>query len=478
MFCYNCGCHLSEHDFCTSCGVDVSLYKRIMYVSNMYYNEGLAKAGVRDLTGAVTSLRQSLKFNKNNIEARNLLGLVYFEMGEAVAALSEWVISKNLRPEKNIADDYINMIQSNASRLDAINQSIKKYNQALVYCMQDSKDLAVIQLRKVLSLNPKFIRAHQLLALLYIESEQWEKAKRELVKCAEMDRNNIQTLTYMKEVDRMLAPDETGKVSRRKDEAVRYQADNEVIIQPMGVKEPRRSGAGTLLNIGLGLVIGIAAMYFLVVPAVRTNVNNESQQKITEISNQIDAKNNTITELESQIRGLEQERESLHKELDGYAGTDGTLQAMDQLLIASTKYISSQQLPELTAQEQTQYIQETADILDQIKNSVVLEENSESFQNLYNILFTAISPQMSKVFYESGTAAYNAENYGEAVTALARAVEYDPAYGDAWYSLGQAYRLNGNNQEAIAAYEKFIELLPNTERANRARRYISELSAQ
>ena len=478
MFCYNCGCHLSEHDFCTSCGVDVSLYKRIMYVSNMYYNEGLAKAGIRDLTGAVTSLRQSLKFNKNHIEARNLLGLVYFEMGEAVAALSEWVISKNLRPEKNIADDYINMIQANGSRLDTINQTIKKYNQALVYCMQDSKDLAVIQLRKVLSLNPKFIRAHQLLALLYIDSEQWDKAKRELVKCTELDRNNVQTLTYMKEVDQMLAPDETGKVSRRKDESVRYQADNEIIIQPIGVKEPRRSGMSTLLNIGLGLIIGIAAMYFLVVPAVRTNVNNESQQKINEISNQITARENTITELESQIELLKQEQENLHKELDGYAGTDGTLQAMDQLLVAATNYISSQQPSELTAEEQAQYIQDTADILEEIKNSVVLEENSESFQNLYNILFTAISPQMSRVYYNAGMDAFNAENYAEAITALERAMEYDPEYGDACFNLGQAYRLSGNNTEAIAAYERFVELLPNTERANRARRYITELSAQ
>ena len=157
MFCYNCGCHLSEHDFCTSCGADVSLYKKIMCMSNRFYNDGLEKAGVRDLTGAINSLRQSLKFNKNNIEARNLLGLVYFETGEVVAALSEWVISKNMRPEKNIADDYINMLQSNATRLDAINQTIKKYNQALVYCNQDSKDLAIIQLKKVLSLNPKFI---------------------------------------------------------------------------------------------------------------------------------------------------------------------------------------------------------------------------------------------------------------------------------------------------------------------------------
>ena len=84
MVCYNCGCNLSEHDFCTACGVDVSLYKKIMHVSNMYYNEGLEKASVRDLSGAVISLRQSLKFNKNHIEARNLLGLVYFELGEAV----------------------------------------------------------------------------------------------------------------------------------------------------------------------------------------------------------------------------------------------------------------------------------------------------------------------------------------------------------------------------------------------------------
>ena len=180
MLCYHCGCALSEHDFCTACGADVSIYKKIMHLSNRFYNDGLEKAQVRDLTGAVNSLRQSLKLNKSNIKARNLLGLVYFEMGEVVAALSEWVISKNLRPKKNIADIYINMIQTNQSRLDSINQTIKKYNQALAYCRQDSQDLAVIQLKKVLSLNPKFVRAHQLLALLYIEAGEWDKARKEI----------------------------------------------------------------------------------------------------------------------------------------------------------------------------------------------------------------------------------------------------------------------------------------------------------
>ena len=66
MKCYNCGCTLSEKDFCTACGTDVALYKKIMYISNRYYNDGLEKANVRDLSGAIMSLRQSLKFNKNN----------------------------------------------------------------------------------------------------------------------------------------------------------------------------------------------------------------------------------------------------------------------------------------------------------------------------------------------------------------------------------------------------------------------------
>ena len=343
MFCYNCGCSLSEHDFCTACGADVSLYKKIMQVSNMYYNEGLEKAGVRDLSGAINSLRQSLKFNKNNIEARNLLGLVYFEMGEAVAALSEWVISKNLRPEKNIADDYIDMIQSNASRLDTMNQTIKKYNQAYNYCVQGSKDLAVIQLKKVLSLNPRLIRAHQLLALLYIDSEQWDRAKKEVKKCLEIDRNNTLALRYLKEVDLMLNPDASGKpaVKRKNEDSVRYQSDNEIIIQPLNVKEAKRSGVATLLNIGLGMIIGLAAMFFLVLPGRIAEVKNEANAKIAEIGNQSDAKTATITELESQVKGLEAEINRVNRELDGYVGTDGTLSTIDTLLSAAASYLET-----------------------------------------------------------------------------------------------------------------------------------------
>ena len=111
MECYVCGAALSRSEFCDSCGADVRLYKKILKSSDVYYNQGLARAQERDLTGAAECLRQSVKLNKHNTKARNLLGLVYFEMGEAVAAISQWVISENLQPEKNLAETYLNAIQ-------------------------------------------------------------------------------------------------------------------------------------------------------------------------------------------------------------------------------------------------------------------------------------------------------------------------------------------------------------------------------
>ena len=134
MRCIYCGTPLSGIDYCTGCGADITVLKRIVRISNLLYNEGLEKATVRDLSGAVACLKRSLKFNKENIDARNLLGLVYFESGEVVAALSEWVISKNFCPVDNPANEYIAKLQANKNRLDTINLTIRKYNQSLIYC--------------------------------------------------------------------------------------------------------------------------------------------------------------------------------------------------------------------------------------------------------------------------------------------------------------------------------------------------------
>lgn len=468
MNCYYCGCQLSEYDFCTGCGADVSTYKKIIYTSNRYYNDGLEKASVRDLTGAIASLRQCLKCDKEHIEARNLLGLVYFEMGEVVSALSEWVISKNLRPNKNIADSYIDMIQANAGRLESINTTIKKYNQALMYCKQDSLDLAVIQLKKVLSLNPKFVRAHQLLALLYINSEEWEKARRELVKCSQIDTNNTLTLRYMKEVERVLNTEEPSKPAGRKrsagDEVVKYQSGNETIIQPVADKE--KGSFSVLLNIGIGILIGIAATWFLILPARLQSAKAEVNKELRTVSEQSDAKSATIDDLNQQIKTLTAQNGSLQEQLEEYAGTNGALSIMDELLKAVQIYME-------TPEEITQI----AEYLEKIEAEASVEGTSESFKTTYQYLLDAVGPALAEQYYTEGHNAYRSENYEEAIPSLEKAVYYDAssANGDALVYLGNSYRNTGDLERAKETYEKIIALFPDTEKARRAQQAIEEM---
>lgn len=102
MICYKCGQEVGNAKRCPNCGADLSVFLKVRHISNAYYNLGLEQAGVRNLSGAIVSLKNSLKFNKYNIDARNLLGLIYCETGEVVDALSEWVISRSYQPKDNL----------------------------------------------------------------------------------------------------------------------------------------------------------------------------------------------------------------------------------------------------------------------------------------------------------------------------------------------------------------------------------------
>lgn len=471
MICYRCGCRLSEKDFCTGCGADVGLYKRIMFMSNRFYNDGLEKASVRDLSGAINSLRQSLKFNKNNIDARNLLGLIYFEIGEVVEALGQWVISKNLRPKKNIADDYINMIQMNQARLDGLNQTLKKYNQSLLYCYQDSQDLAIIQLKKILSVSPKYLRAHQLLALLYINAEEWEKAQKELNKCIQIDTNNTTTLRYLKEVEHMLMPEEGNRNIAKKKAAsegvMRYQSGNETIIQPVKIKETK--GVSSLLNLGIGVVIGVAIASCLILPGRIQSAKADINAELRTVSEQSDAKTATIDELEQQVQKLTDDNTKMKEELGTYVGTDGTLRASDALMMAVDSYMKDNNDIETIAK-----YMEALDLEE--TNEESSKYKTESFTTLHADFLELVGAPLATYYYNRGYESYKADKYEEAIPDLERAYRYDETNSEALFYLGNSYRRNNEEDKAKEIYAQVIDNFPDTERANKAETYLAEIN--
>ncbi len=465
MECYHCGAKLTEHDFCTNCGADVKQYKQVMYAANAYYNDGLEKAHVRDLSGAVISLRQCLQLNKMHVEARNLLGLVYFEMGETEAALEEWILSKNIRPEKNIADDYLNDIQSSASQLDTYTQAIRKYNLSLAYCQQDSQDMAIIQLKKVVSMNPKYVQARLLLSLLYINSGAWEKAKKELLKCLKVDKNNTMALRYLKEVEKALEKeDDKGGFRKPKDDIIKYQSGNETIIQPIAALEQKKN-IGWLWYLMIGLSVGLAAAWFLILPARVQTAKSDLQQQVTTIGEQLGKKDADLAEANQQIQTLTDENSNLESQLELYKGSGAAGSITDSLAEAAYLYMENP--------DDIEGISQALDGID--RTAVEGEEISESIKTLYDKLLEEVGPTLTASYYDQGYEAYQQSNYEDAITALEKSVSYDDQNAEALFILGNAYRENGDNDKAVETYQQLIDNFPGTDRASRAETYISEI---
>lgn len=459
MICYKCGCTLSEKNFCTNCGADVTTYKKIQYTANRFYNEGLDKASVRDLTGAITSLRNCLKCNKNHIEARNLLGLCYYERGEVVAALREWVTSKNIKAEKNIADDYIHMIQNNPGKLENINQTIKKYNQALAYCQQDSLDLAIIQLKKVLLMNANLVQAHQLLALLYINSKEWDKAKKEVEKILKIDTNNTMALRYQKEIEAHAAEEDKSK---KKKEALVYQSGNDTVIQPVAKKD--NSFMHMVFHLIIGVAIGVGIGWYLIVPAKINIASADATTQIKIISEQLDAKTVAVDELTQKLESLSQENDTLSTSLNSSESKDVAIRAYSDLIEATLMYINK-----------TGETTDIAETLTLINQDYLAGNASESFKALYTVVYESVSSKVATDYYNSGYEAYKNGEYETAIDKFEKAYEYDPTNGEALYFLANSYNKLGNTAMAVETFQMVVDQFPDTEKAKKAASYIKQI---
>lgn len=337
MECLYCHHPMGDRRHCQACGRDVSLYRRIVRTSNTYYNVGLEKAKVRDLSGAAVYLKKSLDLYKKNTDARNLLGLVYYELGETVDALAEWVISKNLQPEDNLAAEYLKRLQSRQSKLNQMNQTLRKFNQALYYARHDSQDLALLQAKKVISMNPGFVKAYQLLGLLYLKKEEYAKAEKTLKTALAIDVGNTTALAYLDYI-KSLAKDKRTAVRERPRRQARVLSEEEMqenSARDEAIVPTYREGNGNWMAIfllTLGIVMGVLSCYFLVLPVKERELRAEFNGDALSYNEKIAERDTNITGLEEQIRELDEEKAKLNNELAAYTGEGGIINEYNKLI--------------------------------------------------------------------------------------------------------------------------------------------------
>lgn len=220
MKCIRCGRGVGADGFCTGCGFSNKHIAKAHNTANYYYNIGLEKVQMRDLSGAEVQLKRALSYNKEHKDARNLLGLVYNEMGEKGKAYIQWRLSSRLsNVEENVASLYVQEMEEHPAIFEQINETAKKFNLALTYAKQGSDDLAMIQIKKVLSLTPNFVRGHLLFALLHMRAGDNEEAKNDLNNALAVDNYNTTARRYLIEIGEGKVPtlDEIPTQIRTKD---------------------------------------------------------------------------------------------------------------------------------------------------------------------------------------------------------------------------------------------------------------------
>lgn len=339
VLCPHCGAQVRKNGYCSECYLPLSMLKKAQNTSNYYYNIGYDRASARDLSGAIESLLQALRYNKRNVPARNLLGLIYYEMGEAVQAMSEWVMSINYQQENNLATKYLKELKKDPARLESVDQLARKFNMAIQYAHSENYDLSILQLKSALSDNPHFVKGYLLLALLYIGTDNYEKARVTLRRVLKIDKANSLAVHYLREMgdteeniiemrkqnvdnDGLLDDDYLEEIVVTEDGRAPKKIEKKNLFQEIKAKKDTsvvRTGQFGQVSLAkysglymlLGLVFGVLLFSFFILPGQKKKLRVENEQLIKTYSEELAGKNSTINSLSAEVDSLTKQIDTL-----------------------------------------------------------------------------------------------------------------------------------------------------------------------
>ena len=469
MICPYCGSRLSKRERCDRCGEDVSKFKKLYMAANKYYNNGLMKAKIRDLSGAIVDLKNALKIDKKHTDARNLLGLIYLEMGETVSALSEFVISKHFQPENPVADYYMNLVQETPTNLDSLNQIIKRYNGALAYAKQGSDDLAIIQLKKVISMNPHYVQALLLLALLYIHAEDYDRARKVISKVLKVDVTNTSALEYLDYIKLTTGVDtKTASSPSSSGSAIAKTSVKENdVITPISAYSEEKPNVIAWVNLVIGIIVGAAFILVALVPGIKKNAVSEQRTEIVALGEKIQKLEAEVAEKDNEYASLKQDYDEAKYKLDNPEVPEEDQQVQEE----PSQYESLMQAASYFLMDKKD---KAADRLIEVDTEKL--ELPEAV-TLYNKLASELFAEQADKVYEEGHKLYSDGKYEEALEVFEKVLKMNPEQLSAIYFTGRAYHRLEKYDMAVEYYNKLINEYPDSGRAGEAKERMAELKA-
>lgn len=425
--------------------------QKIQYAANGFYNHGLELAKERDLSGAAECLKRALQFNKYHTDARNLLGLIFYEMGETSDALVQWVISVHLQPENNRADKYLDKVQRRPGQLEHASSLIRKYNQALIHAQNGSDDLAVLQLKRIVEEKPNYVKAHLLLALLYIGHEDYTKAGRSLYKVLQIDKNNRRAVRYMEYVKSKTGKADVEKRKLKNAFSHREMEDNDVILPPT-YKE--NTGWQSIINIGIGLILGVIVVLFMILPARDRSLNYQHNQEMRLYADKLNLANQEVDRLEKEAEKFAKEREEAETNLENLIGDSGSTLVQYQKI---AEILQAYRKDDFQSAVKLYIDMDTSKISDETMLSILSEIEADMTANAPAVLETLAAESNAAGDYDSALRYY--EEY----------MEFDDRNPQIIFNMAMIYKTKGDEEISDQLFGQVIMNFDDEELAAKAK---------
>ncbi len=460
MKCPNCGFEFFEGCHCPDCGVDVYVFRKARGASIRLYNEALGLAEEKDLSGAAANLEQSLLFDKNNVQARNLLGLIYCETGRIADALKHWIISNSILTDGNAASGYIDYLQKNGREMEKCNDAIRMYNQAINYLKQGSDDLAIIQLKKSIDNNPDFVDAYNLMTLCCIEDKNIKRAMHFNDIVLKRDIRNPLALHYAQLIGNSPAPSPLKKQEKAKSVVSVKKTDSNPPIPRYKRKEKTNSvlEKRDLLAFLAGIAAAAVVILVLIVPALNESKNAKIKELETAVENYAGETNMTpeeVLEMRTELTKLQEENKLLRSEENKQANLELLETAVAQMTDGDYEACVS-----------------TLDSIDTVSFS-------EEDLSKYNSVKTTAYPKAADAYYTKGKSQFLSNNFTEAKTYLETALNYtsnENFVDDTIYYLAKIAEEDGDNETAKKYYNRIISEFSDSNQISNVRNALEQLN--
>lgn len=355
---------------------------------------------------------------------------------------------------------------------DNVRNSVYLYNKAIEDLGFGSEDMAIIKLRKAVSMNPHFNEALNLLGVCYAFVGERERAAESFSKVIRSESNSIYALSFLQrtgltdvvpseEVTErpvvMQQPGEPLKRIRKKkktEKPARQEKPEKPLFDPSRNKRIARNIAKVVGGFIFGLMVSVVV--YLMLPEPEPVQLPPKQEEIDAAVNAAKEKfDQEYNALKVKYEAAQKDREDALKQTDYYKAAIRIYEV--ESMVNAKEYESA------------------ADMLMLMKTIEFRDAEKEKFDSLYE----KVMPLAAKSAYDRGIKNYNSRKYQEALKDLEKVRIYDPEYSKmdaALYYMGRSHQLLKDSRNALALYQEILDNYPSGAYVKSAKQRINELT--